>query len=316
MDRARELFAFFAIYVIWGSTFLAIRFAVETIPPLLTAGLRHLAAAVLIYLVFVWMRGTRVRISAAEWRASVVVAALFFLVGHGTLHWAEQTVPSGIAALLWATEPVCIALLMRGHNGTGAPLRTAAGLGAGLLGVGLLVPWGSMALGSSELWGSGVMLLGVFAWAVGVRYAATAPLPHDPFVRTATMLLCGAALLLVTSAVSGEVAHVDLRAVTTRSWLGLGYLIVFGSVVAFSAYIWLLQRRDATLVATHTFVNPVVAVLLGWLAAGEVVTIEIVGATGLILLALVLLRSRDDGAGARGLASGIEATPAAAKGAV
>jgi drug/metabolite transporter (DMT)-like permease len=133
--------------------------------------------------------------------------------------------------------------------------------------------------------------IGAMSWALGVRYAATAALPRDAFVRTASTLLCGGALLLTASVVTGEMGSVDLSRISRRSLVGLGYLIVFGSIVAFSAYTWLLERRPATLVATHTFVNPVVAVLLGWLAAGEILTPRIAGATGLILMAVGLLKS-------------------------
>ncbi len=287
----REWLAFFAIYVIWGSTYLAIREAVETIPPLLTAGVRHLVAGTVLYAMSVWVRGGRVRVTAAEWRGSLIVGLLFFLIGHGTLHWAEQTVPSGLAALFVATEPVWIALLMPTRGGSRMNLRTTGGLLAGLAGVGLLVPAESLTAASQQFWGSGAILVGAMSWALGVRYAATAPLPRDPFVRAATTLLCGAASLLAASLVTGEMTHVDVRAISGRSLLGLGYLIVFGSVVAFAAYTWLLDRRSATLVATHTFVNPVVAVLLGWLVAGENLTPRIVGAMTLILSAVVLLRS-------------------------
>jgi drug/metabolite transporter (DMT)-like permease len=219
------------------------------------------------------------------------VAGLFFLVGHGSLHWAEQSVPSGIAALLVATEPLWIALLMPAAQGPQARLRTAGGLAAGLAGVALLVPREALTSGSQQLWGSSAVLVGAMSWALGVRYASTATLPRDALVRAATTLLCGAVLLLIASAATGEIGRVDVRAISGRSVLGLGYLIVFGSVVAFSAYTWLLERRSATLVATHTFVNPVVAVLLGWLVAGELLTPRIIGATGLILAAVLLLKS-------------------------
>ena len=289
--NARELGAFLAIYVIWGSTYLAIRLAVETIPPFLTAGVRHLVAGVVLYALCLFLRGRRVRVSAAEWRASVVVAALFFLIGHGALHWAEQTVPSGIAALLVATEPVWVVMLMPAVAGSRLRMRTVGGLVSGVAGVGLLVPDGSLAAGSQQLWGSGAILAGALSWALGLRYAATADLPRDPFVRAATILLGGGGLLLAASAATGELGRVDVHAISQRSLVGLGFLIVFGSVVAFSAYTWLLERRPATLVATHTFVNPAVAVLLGWLVAGESLTPRIVGATSLILVAVVLLKS-------------------------
>jgi len=284
----RLLAAFFAIYVIWGSTYLAIRVAVETIPPLATAGMRHLLAGLILFL---WAGGLKARITATEWRSSFVVATLFFLIGHGTLHWAEQFVPSGVAALLVATEPLWIAMLMPGEQASRWSPRVIGGLAAGLIGVGLLVPQEAFATGASQLVGVSAILLGAMSWAFGVRYSATARLPKDPFVRAATTLLCGAALLLAASAITREMSQLDLGAISTRSLLGLSYLTVFGSVVAFSAYTWLLDRCPATLVATHTYVNPVIAVLLGWLFAGERLTPRVIGATALILSAVLLLKS-------------------------
>jgi drug/metabolite transporter (DMT)-like permease len=286
--RMRTLLAFFAVYVIWGSTYLAIREAVATIPPLMTAGVRHLAAGLIL---FAWTRRSKARITSAEWRSSVVLAVMFFLVGHGTLHWAERTVPSGVAALLYATEPLWIALLMPDPSRSQSRLRLALGVAAGLAGVALVVPVASLTGGSQQLSGAALTLIGVGSWSLGVRYSATARLPRDPFVRTATTLLCGAALLLVASAAAGETTRVDLHAVSARSLLGLAYLIVFGSVVAFSAYSWLLERCSPTLVATHTYVNPVIAVLLGWLFANEPLSPRLVGATVLILTAILLLKS-------------------------
>jgi drug/metabolite transporter (DMT)-like permease len=286
--RIPELLAFFAIYVIWGSTYLAIRHAVETIPPLMTAGVRHLIAGLIIY---AWARRGKPAVTAAEWRASLVVAVLFFLIGHGTLHWAEQIVPSGIAALLVATEPFWIALLMPPSQGSRFSWRIAAGLTAGLVGVALLIPRDMVTAGAAELWGSAAILSGTMSWALGIRYSATAPLPRDPFLRAGTTLLCGATLLLPASLLTGEMVRVDLQAISGRSIASLAYLIIFGSVVAFSAYFWLLERRSATLVATHTYVNPVIAVLLGWLLAGELLTLRIVWATALILTAVFVLKS-------------------------
>ena len=149
-------------------------------------------------------------------------------------------------------------------------------------------------------WGSGAILLGALSWALGVRYASTARLPSDPFVRTATTLLCGAALLLTASALSGELGRVDVRVISGRSLLGLAYLILFGSIVAFSAYTWLLERCPATLVATHTYVNPAIAVLLGWLFAGEALTLRVVAATISILVAVLLLKAETRPSAAQG----------------
>jgi len=294
--NTRLLAAFFAVYVIWGSTYLAISVAVETIPPLATAGLRHLVAGAIL---FGWARAFQVRITAAEWRASLVVALLFFLIGHGTLHWAEQSVPSGAAALLAATEPLWIAILMPSRGPSRWSPRTIGGLAAGLAGVAFVVPPEAFAAGSGQPLGAGAILIGAMSWALGVRYSATAPLPADPFVRASTTLLCGAALLLTASALAGELPHVDPRAISGRSALGLAYLILFGSVVAFSAYTWLLEHCPATLVATHTFVNPLIAVALGWLFAGESLTLRIALATGLIVSAVLLLKAeptREDAA--------------------
>jgi drug/metabolite transporter (DMT)-like permease len=286
--RAALILAFFAIYVIWGSTYLAIRYSVETIPPLLTAGVRHLIAGLVLY---AWARRSAPPVTAVEWRASFGVGVLFFLIGHGALHWAERIVPSGIAALLVATEPVWIAMLMPAPGGSRLTPRMAGGLAAGLLGVALLVPREALAGGSDQLWGSTAILIGAMSWAFGVRYSATAPLPRDPFLRASTTLLAGAALLLSASVFTGEIASLDLRAISLRSALGLGYLIVFGSLVAFSAYTWLLDRCSPTLVATHTYVNPVIAVILGSLLGAEPLTTRIVASSALILSAVVLLKA-------------------------
>jgi drug/metabolite transporter (DMT)-like permease len=152
--------------------------------------------------------------------------------------------------------------------------------------------------GAGELWGSTAILVGTMSWALGIRYSSTAPLPRDPFVRAGTTLLCGAALLLPASLLTGEVARVELQAISARSIASLAYLIICGSVVAFSAYFWLLERRSATLVATHTYVNPVIAVLLGWLAGGELLTLQIGWATALILAAVFILKSDAERRGA------------------
>jgi drug/metabolite transporter (DMT)-like permease len=213
---------------------------------------------------------------------------------HGTWHPTTDEVRAALRDAMGtpvATEPLWIAMFMPADGTPLWSLRMAGGLAAGLIGVGLLVPPEALAAGSQQLWGSSAVLLGAMSWALGVRYSATAPLPRDPFVRASTTLLCGAALLLASSLLTGELRRVDVHAISGRSLLGLAYLIVFGSVVAFSAYTWLLERCSATLVATHTYVNPVIAVLLGWLFVSEPLTMRIVLATGLILSAVLLLKS-------------------------
>jgi drug/metabolite transporter (DMT)-like permease len=278
--------AFAAIYLVWGSTYLAIRYAVETIPPLVTAGVRHSVAGA-IMLAWAWSRGFRPR--REHWLSGLVIGALFFLVGHGTLHWAEQYVGSGFAALLIATEPMFILLLAWSMGQQRISRISALGLGLGVVGVAILTGAELTAKGLSLL-GLLAVLLGSLSWAAGVVISPRLKLPSDALGRTAVPLVCGAAMLLVAAGVTGEFHGVHWASISLRSVLGLAYLIVFGSVVAFTAYTWLLQRCPPALVATHTYANPVVAVLLGWLLASEKVTLRVAVASGAILGAIVLIR--------------------------
>jgi drug/metabolite transporter (DMT)-like permease len=278
--------AFFAIYIVWGTTYLAIRYAVETIPPLVTAGLRHTAAG-LILLAIAWSRGFRPR--REHWIAGAVLGALFFLVGHGTLHWAEQYVASGLAALLVASEPLWILLLGAAMGQQRINWKNGLGLLMGMAGVAILTAH-EFTTRSSVTVGVIAVLVGAASWAVGVCVSPRLHLPRDPVGRTAVPLVCGAIMLLLAAGASGEFSAFHLRAVSLRSWLGLAYLISFGSVVAFTAYTWLLQHCSPTVVATHTFVNPLVAVLVGWLWASEAISVRIVVATVVILGAIVLIQ--------------------------
>jgi len=278
--------AFLAIYLVWGSTYLAIRYAVQTIPPLLTAGLRHTAAGSIL-LAWAWARGYRPK--REHWIAGMAVGALYFLIGHGSLHWAEQYVGSGLAALLIATEPMFILLLAWATGQQRISRTSALGLGLGVVGVAVLM-WSELGMKGSTLLGVIAVLTGSVAWAGGVVVSAKVKLPTDALARTAVPLVCGAAMLLIAAGVTGEFHTVHWAGITLRSWLGLGYLIVFGSVVAFTAYTWLLQQCPPALVATHTYANPVVAVLLGWLLAGELLNVRIVLASAAILGAVVLIR--------------------------
>jgi drug/metabolite transporter (DMT)-like permease len=290
LSRHREdiklALAFAAIYLIWGSTYLAIRYAVETIPPLVTAGLRHSVAGGIL-LAWAWARGFRPK--REHWISGLVIGALFFLVGHGTLHWAEQYVGSGLAALLIATEPMFILLLAWSMGQQRISRVSVAGLGLGVLGVAILTGAELNAKGSSLL-GLLAVLLGSLSWAAGVVISPKVKLPQDALARTAVPLVCGAAMLLLAAGVTGEFHRMQWSSVSLKSVLGLAYLIVFGSVVAFTAYTWLLQRCPPALVATHTYANPVVAVLLGWLLASEPVTLRIVIASVAILGAIALIR--------------------------
>lgn len=278
--------AFAAIYIVWGSTYLAIRYAVETIPPLVTAGIRHsIAGAVM--LAWAWARGFRP--TRANWGAGFIVGALFFLIGHGTLHWAEQYVGSGLAALLIATEPMFI-LVLAWMMGQQRISRTSAlGLGFGVVGVAVLAG-ASLTMKGSTLLGLLAVLLGSLSWSVGVVISPKLKLPTDALGRTAIPLVCGALMLLVAAACTGEFQATHWSSISLKSILGLAYLIVFGSIVAFTAYTWLLHRCPPALVATHTYANPVVAVVLGWLLASEPLTTRVVLASVAILGAIVLIR--------------------------
>jgi len=284
MTRLLVLLAFGAIYIIWGSTYLAIRYAVETIPPLITAGVRHLIAGSVLF-AWAWMRGYRP--TRRELISSTVLGALFFLIGHGSLHWAETTVASGLAALLVATEPMWIAMLsLVWSDGRRTTVTTVFGLLLGFVGVALLTTDQGISGTSSSMLGAFAIILGTLSWSLGMIYSKRAALPSDAIARTAMPLLTGSAMLLISALATGEFASLNVAAVTAKSLLGLGYLIVFGSIVAFTAYTWLLERCSATLIATHTYVNPIVAVLLGWMLAGEPVSSRIVVAGAFVVVSV------------------------------
>jgi drug/metabolite transporter (DMT)-like permease len=271
---------------VWGSTYLAIRYAVETIPPLVTAGVRHSIAGVVL-LAWACLRGYRPK--REHWIAGLIVGGLFFLIGHGTLHWAEQHVASGLAALLIATEPMFILVLAWLTGQQRISRISALGLAFGVIGVTILTGV-ELSAKDTSLMGIIAVLTGSLSWAAGVVISPKLKLPTDALARTALPVVCGAVMLLITAGATGEFRALHWSAVSLKSMLGLAYLIVFGSIVAFTAYTWLLQRCPPTVVATHTYANPVVAVLLGWLLAGEPLTMRVGLASVAILGAIMLIR--------------------------
>jgi drug/metabolite transporter (DMT)-like permease len=287
MMRARMLLAFLAIYVIWGSTYYAIRVAVGSIPPLAMMGVRCLAAGALLY---AWSRRSTPAPDARAWRAAFVAGGLLFLGSHGSLAWAEQHVASGDAALIGATTPLWLTLIdWRWGSGRMPGAWGRGGLALGFAGVVLLVApgWGStgatLAIANAAIVGAAV------AWAAGSVYGRRAPLPRDVRQSTAVQLLAGAVWLAAASAATGEWRRFSPSAVTAESIGGLVYLIVFGSVVAFTAYVWLLRQTTAARVGTHAFVNPVVAVLLGAAVGGEAITLWTVASALTIVAGVVLV---------------------------
>jgi drug/metabolite transporter (DMT)-like permease len=285
-DSIKVALAFAAIYLVWGSTYLAIRYAVETIPPLVAAGIRHTIAGGVL-LAWACLRGYRPR--REHWVAGVVLGALFFLIGHGTLHWAEQHVASGLAALLIATEPMFILVLAWAAGQQRISRISALGLAVGIVGVAILSGV-ELSTKDASLLGLLAVLTGSLSWSAGVVLSPRLKLPSDALARTAVPLVCGAVMLLATAGITGEFHALHWSQVSPKSILGLGYLITFGSIVAFTAYTWLLQRCPPAVVATHTYANPVVAVLLGWLLAGEQLTARVGLASLAILGAIMLIR--------------------------
>ena len=298
-DRAYTVklaLAFFTTYVVWGSTYLAIRYAVQTIPPLVAVAIRHtLAGSILL----AWALARGYRPKREHWVAAFIVGLLYFALGHGLLHWAEKSIASGAAALLMATEPMFIMVVGWAMGQLRPHWLSGLGFVAGLAGVGILIGPDLRAHGSSAI-GLMAALISSLAWSVGVVVSTKVKLPTDAVARTAMPLLCGAGVLWIAAITSGEWRAFHASEVSTKSWSGLAFLIVFGSVIAFTAYTWLLQQCSPALVATHTYANPIVAVLLGWLLAGEVLSPRIILASAVILAAIVLIRRGETAAASSG----------------
>src|SRR5258706_6930837 len=270
--------AFLAIHLVWGSTYLAIRFAVETIPPFLAVGVRQFTAGSLLLL---WCLAKGERPTWQQWRASAIIGVFFFLVGHGTLHWAEQKVPSGLCAVVIASEPIWIFLASAAaERKWRMNVTLLGGLVLGLVGVGLLFQGETLRSAPGVLFAAVAVLLGAISWSIGIVYSRRSHLSGNPVLLSAMSLVSGGAMLLVTSALFGEWGRVSYAAISPRSLWALAYLIVFGSIVAFTAYNWLLERYSPTLVATHTYVNPVVAALLGWWRARGKGALSLAGGGG------------------------------------
>jgi drug/metabolite transporter (DMT)-like permease len=285
------LLGFAAVYVVWGSTYLGIRVGVESFPPLILAGVRHLIAGLVMYPIFRWKTG--IRPTAAHWRTATVAGALLLFVGNGGVCWAEQTVPSGIAALLVATVSLWLVIVDWLRPGGIRPVaRVVAGLLLGFAGLVLLV--GPAQLGGSgrvDPRGAGVLVFASFAWACGSLYSKHGGMPNSAMLGVAMQSLAGGVSLLIASLLTGESHAFHFAAISLRSWLALGYLIVFGSGIGLSAYIYILQKSTAARVGTYAFVNPVVALFLGWLLIGETITLRTVLAAGVILTAVILVIS-------------------------
>jgi len=289
VSRLAVVLGFLSIYVIWGSTYLAIYYAVSAIPPLYTAGLRHVIAGTIL-LAWAWAKGQRP--TWPQIRAGIVLGFFFFLVGHGTLHWAETKVSTGLASLLIASEPIWVFLMAcAAERRWRMNSWLFSGVALGLAGVALLMGRDVLSAGRGAFLGAAAILVGAISWSAGIIYSRRSHLSGSPLLLSALSLLAGSAMLLTTGTLLGEYRGFSFSTVPMRAWLALAYLIVFGSVIAFTAYNWLLEHFSPTLVATHAYVNPIVAVLLGWWLAGEHITFNVI-ASALMVIAAVFLVDR------------------------
>lgn len=288
-SRAKLVTAFAAVYILWGSTFLAIRYAVATLPPFLMAGTRHLLAGAVLYPLA--RLGGNERPTRANWAAAALMGALLLAGGNGGVCWAEQYVPSGVTALLVATVSLWMVILEWLRPGGVRPgARVVLGLVLGFAGLAFLA-------GPSKLAGSGrvdtvgatVLVLASLSWATGSIFSRRLRLPRSPLLGAAMQSLTGGGLLILLGLLSGQGAALHWESVSLRSVLSLGYLVVFGSLLGFSAYNWLLGAAPPARVATYAYVNPVVAMFLGWALAGEQLTLRTLAATAIIIAAVVLV---------------------------
>jgi drug/metabolite transporter (DMT)-like permease len=284
--RAQIVLAFALVYVVWGSTYLTIHIAIETLPAFLMSGTRFILAGLLLY-AFARRRGTpRERLTLVHWRSALVIGACLLLFGNGGVAWGEQYLPSGFVALIVATVPLWMALFAPAFGGRWINWTAAAGISLGLVGIILLVRPGGE---GAAHWQTFVVLLSPLMWAIGSLYARNAPAPKQPLTAVAMEMIAGGALLTLAGIATGELGHVHLANVSFASVAAFVYLILIGAMVGYVAYIWLLHHVSPTAASTYAFVNPVVAVALGAVILGEPITLLTLVAAILIVGAVALL---------------------------
>ncbi|MBW3625190.1 MAG: EamA family transporter [Armatimonadetes bacterium] len=286
------IFALVAVYLIWGSTYLAIRIAIETLPPFLMAGTRFLLAGAVLY-AWTLARGAE-RPTANHWKAAAVIGAALLLGGNGLVVWAEQRVPSSLTALLISITPLWMTLMDWARPGGVLPRRAvAAGLLLGFAGVAMLIgPSEMMGEGQVDPIGATALIFATISWAGGSLYSRFAKLPASPLLVTGMEMLAGGALLTLAGLLTMEVQRIEWAQVSMRSVSAYIYLTLIGSLVGFSAYVWLLKNTPLALASSYAYVNPVVAVILGWAVAGEPLTPRTLLAAGVIIMAVVLITTQ------------------------
>jgi drug/metabolite transporter (DMT)-like permease len=283
--KTRIIIAFAALYLVWGSTYLGIRFAIESIPPFLMAGTRFLLAGMIMFAI-AWSRGTS-KSSWANWRTSLIIGACLLLAGNGGVTISEEYIDSGLAALIVAIVPIYIVILgwVTGMTPKPAPIIWL-GLVGGFVGVGILLGPAlrfSSNGGRHPAIGMSILLVTSFIWSAGSLYSRIAKHAASPFMTAAQQMLCGGLLLLFAGIITGEMRRFHPSSISTLSLASFIYLVIIGAVVGYTAYIWLLRHCEPAKVATYAYVNPIVAVLLGTAFAGETLSIRVLIAAALII---------------------------------
>jgi drug/metabolite transporter (DMT)-like permease len=287
-NKGRLILAFAALYIIWGSTYLAIKFAVETIPPYLMGAARFIVSGMILYGWTRW-RG-QPNPTSRQWRDAAVVGTLLLAGGNGAVNWAELKVPSGITALLVASVPMWAVLIDWARPGGKRPtLIVSIGLLIGLGGVGVLAaPQFGNAAGGAGI-GAVVLILGSISWAAGSIYSRQSDRPSSALMSTAMQMIVGSMSLFAMGVLFGELGKLDVDAITMKSFLGWAYLVTFGGLVGFTAYAYVLRETTPAKATTYAYVNPIVAVLLGWWLANEPITLRTLVAAGIILAGVAMI---------------------------
>lgn len=288
-SRSALVLAFASIYLLWGSTYLGIRVAVETMPPFLMAGARFLTAGVLLF-TFLKLRGAAWP-TLQQWRANAIIGAFLLVSGNGFVVWAELNVPSGITALLVGVTPLFIVLTEWIWPGGSRPGGVTAG--ALLLGfagtVWLVAPWETTTQGAINPAGALAVVAACISWSIGSIYARHSRHGMDPFVASSLQLFSGGAGLMVVALLHGDFGRFDFAAISARSWTAFAHLVIAGSIIGFSTFVWLMKHSTPARVATYAYVNPIVAVFLGWIILGEPISSRTLVASAIIVTAVVII---------------------------
>ena len=296
-SRAALIAGFAAIYLIWGSTYLGIRIVVETVPAFLMASVRFLVAGLIVAGFIALTRGFRA--TAKQWRDNAIIGGFLCLGGNGLVSWAEEKVPSGIATLIISAGPVFIVLMdwavhawfKDGKRGTKPTALTFVGLALGFTGLAVLVGPDVLAtgVGSLDPWRVLGLLCATFFWGVGMIIMRYVREPAEPFTASGIQMICGSGWLLLASVATGEISRFDPGAISSRSVVAWTYLVLFGSLIGFSTFTWLMKHSTPAKVSTYAYVNPIVAVFLGWLVLHEPVSPRIFVSAAIIIAGVAII---------------------------